>query len=74
MDRWEINDSKTDLPDIVLAAEQNGPQIITMQGQEKAVVLAMSEYIQLKKTKTLSLFFKHSPLAQSEIDLNYDRN
>ena len=74
MNYWEINDPKTNLADIVEATEQNEAQIITLHGQEKAVVLSMSKYIQMKEAKSLSQFFRKSPLAESEIDLNYDRN
>jgi len=73
MDYWKIEDQKTELTDIVMAANQNGPQIITKQGQQTAVVLSMSDYQKLKENAPLSEFFRRSPLAQSEIELDGDR-
>lgn len=72
---WVIEDSETDLAEIIQAAEQNGPQKIIRDNQEIAVILSISDFRKMDTSK-LSLvdFFRHSPLADAEIDLNHDRN
>ena len=75
MNHWAIEDSETELARIIQAAEQNEPQIITVNGRATAVVLPMSYYQKRNMPQgRLSEFFRRAPLAEAEIDLNQDRH
>jgi antitoxin Phd len=74
MDRvWQIQEAKNKLSEVVEKAIESGPQILTRRGEEIAVVLSYSEYLQLRKKQTpLSEFFRQSPLEG--LDLERDRS
>lgn len=58
---------------IKVAAEE--PQIITVHGEETAVLLSMEEYRKLSpKKQSIVEFFQNSPWADVELDLERDRS
>ena len=70
---WQIQEAKNKLSEVVEEALESGPQVLTRRGVEVAVVLAMPEYLRLKKRQTsLSEFFRRSPLGG--VDLERDRS
>lgn len=70
---WQLQDAKNKFSSLVEKARRFGPQIVTKHGEEVVVVLDVSEYKKLIKPKNnLVDFFKKSPLAN--IELNLDRN
>lgn len=72
--KWQLQEAKTHFNEIIDAALTEGPQIITRQGIETAVVLSYTEYRQLVlKRKKLSDFFRESPLFDSGIELQRDK-
>jgi prevent-host-death family protein len=71
---WQLQEAKTHLGEVIDAALTEGPQVITRQGVETAVVLSYSDYRQLVlKDKRLSDFFRELPLFDSGIDLERDK-
>lgn len=65
---WQIQEAKNKLSEVVDEAIEQGPQILTRRGEEVAVVLSVSDYLQLKKKQTsLSEFFQQSPLGDLEL-------
>lgn len=72
---WQLQDAKNRFSALVKAAEQNGPQIITVHGREKAVLLSAEEYQRLKRREgSLLEFFQQSPWAETEIDITRSRD
>lgn len=70
---WQLQEAKNRLSELVEAALQRGPQIITRRGVETAVVLSYADYRELQTAQTpLSTFFRESPLAAIELDLERD--
>lgn len=68
--RWQLQEAKNKLSQVVDHALQVGPQIITLRGKEAAVVLSFEEYKRLTKTDTgLVDFFRGSPLVGEDLDL-----
>jgi prevent-host-death family protein len=67
---WQLQKAKAMLSEVVRSAERE-PQIITVRGEEKAVVLSMEEYKKLNKPEKPSLyeFFQNSPLRGVELEL-----
>ncbi|NLH41918.1 MAG: type II toxin-antitoxin system Phd/YefM family antitoxin [Planctomycetes bacterium] len=70
---WQLQEAKNKLSEVVEAALNDGPQVITRRGADTAVVLSYAEYRRLLLTqKKLSDFFRESPLAGVELDLTRD--
>ena len=69
--RWQLQEAKNKFSQVVEQARRRGPQIITLRGKEAVVVLAVEEYRRLTTPPTgLTEFFRHSPLADAELDLS----
>ncbi|MDR1972041.1 MAG: type II toxin-antitoxin system Phd/YefM family antitoxin [Treponema sp.] len=68
--KWQLQEAKAMLSEVVKSAAKE-PQIITVRGEEKAVVLSMDEYKKLRKPEKPSLyeFFQNSPLRGVELEL-----
>jgi prevent-host-death family protein len=44
MARWQVQDAKTRLSEVIEDAHSKGPQIITRHGAERAVVLSIDDF------------------------------
>lgn len=70
---WQLQEAKNKLSAVVERALSDGPQLITRRGAEVAVLLSWAEYRKLTMgQQKLSEFFRQSPLAGAEIDLERD--
>jgi prevent-host-death family protein len=67
---WQLQEAKAMLSEVVRSAGRE-PQIITVRGEEKAVVLSMDEYKKLKPPEKPTLFelFQSSPWRDVELEL-----
>jgi prevent-host-death family protein len=69
-DRWQLQDAKNRLSELVRKAREEGPQTITVHGTDAAVVVSAEQYAKLARRKgTLVDFFRKSPLVGAELDL-----
>jgi len=67
---WTVADAKAHLSTVLEKARTEGPQTITRNGKETAVVVGIEEWERKTKRKgTLADFLLNSPLRGSEIDL-----
>ncbi len=72
---WQLQKAKNRLSELVKAAEKKGPQVITVHGKERAVVVSAEEYRRLVRRKgSLLEFFQKSPWASAEIDISRSRD
>jgi prevent-host-death family protein len=72
---WQLQDAKNQFSALVKAAEQDGPQIITVHGKEKAVLLSVKAYHRLmQRNESLLDFFQASPWAKVDIDITRSRD
>ncbi len=72
---WQLQTAKNKLSEVVDKALQGEPQVITRYGMPVAVVLSIAEYRRLTTPQgKLSAFFRDSPLAGVELDLNRDKD
>ncbi|MEZ4709361.1 MAG: type II toxin-antitoxin system Phd/YefM family antitoxin [Caldilineaceae bacterium] len=72
---WHLKEAKNQLSNLIDAAIEHGPQIITRRGHEVAVVLSCDEYGKLMVAKSsLSDFFRRSPLTGEDISLERDKS
>ena len=75
MIRWQIQEAKNRLSELVRKARSEGPQVITLHGRDAVVVVAASEYKSLTPRRgSLAQFVRNSPLAGVELDLKRSRD
>jgi prevent-host-death family protein len=72
--RWQLQEAKAMLSALINSAAEE-PQIITVRGEEKAVVLSIEEYRRLApKKQSIVEFFQNSPWADVELKLERDKS
>ncbi len=47
-DYWQLQDAKARFSEVVRRAADRGPQHVTVNGREKAVVISAAEYVRLR--------------------------
>lgn len=45
---WQVQEAKQRLSEVIRAAREEGPQVVTRHGQEVAVVIDIADYRRLK--------------------------
>ncbi|WP_295446739.1 type II toxin-antitoxin system prevent-host-death family antitoxin [uncultured Thiodictyon sp.] len=72
---WQLQERQDRLNQVVEEALRVGPQVITANGEETAVVLSMEEYRRLTPpTDNLADFLMKSPLRGSGIRIERDQD
>lgn len=75
---WQVQTAKARFSEVFRRARSEGPQRITRQGKEGVVMLAEEQYEQLvgraHQPKNLVQFFRQSPLAGVDLDLERQRD
>ena len=76
MTRWQLQEAKNRLSELVRKARAEGPQMITMRGDDTVVVLAAEDFRKLagQSKGDLVEFIANSPLKGIELDLTRDRS
>ena len=70
MRRWQLQEAKARLSEVVRAAEEGGPQEITLRGEGVAVVLGRTRYDRLSSRRgSLAEFVRRSPLGGVALDV-----
>jgi antitoxin Phd len=73
LQRWQLQVAKAQFSEVFRRAREQAPQVVTKQGKEAVVILALEDFERLtkrtKQPKSLSKFFAESPLAKVSIDL-----
>jgi prevent-host-death family protein len=65
-----LDEAKTNLGNLIRDAREQGPQVISVQGEQEAVVLSIEEYRRLREPRRSMLrFLQESPLADPDLDL-----
>jgi antitoxin Phd len=72
---WQLQEAKNKFSEVVEGALSQGPQLVTKRGVEAVIVLSCKDYRKLLVSqKTLSEFFRQSPLAGADLDLQRNRD
>ena len=72
--KWQLQEAKNRLSEVVRKARSEGPQVITLYGEDAAVVVSAKDYKKIARPKgTLVEFFRSSPLAGVALDLRRSR-
>jgi antitoxin Phd len=75
MIKWQLQDAKNRLSELVRKAREEGPQVITLHGRDAVVVVSANDYGKLSRPRgSLVDFFRKSPLAGTELDLIRSRD
>jgi prevent-host-death family protein len=76
MTKWQLQEAKNRLSEVVRKASDEGPQVITLRGDDAVVVVAAAEYARLTRRPSGSLvdFFRKSPLSTVALDLTRSRD
>jgi prevent-host-death family protein len=76
MTRWQLQEAKNRLSEVVRKASDEGPQIITLRGDDAVVVVAADEYARIagKPKDALVDFLRKSPLGAVALDLERSRD
>ena len=70
-DRWQLQEAKNRLSEVVRKTREDGPQIITVHGTDAVVMVCADQYRKLSRRKrTLVEFFRRSPMVGIELDLD----
>jgi antitoxin Phd len=71
--RWQLQTAKAQFSEVFRRAREQAPQVVTRQGKEAVVIVAMEEFTRLTnraaKPQSLAKFFADSPLVGSGIEL-----
>ena len=73
--KWQLQEAKNQLSEVVRKARSEGPQVITLHGTDAAVVVSAQDYGRLARPRgKLVDFFRKSPLAGIELSLKRDKD
>ena len=76
MTKWQLQETKNRLSEVVRKATEEGPQVITLRGDDAAVVVAAEVFRKLARRPKGGLvdFFRKSPLRGVVLDLARSRD
>ena len=75
MIKWQLQEAKNRLSELVRKAREEGPQVITLRGRDAVVVVSANEYGKLSRPRgSLVDFFRKSPLAGLALNLTRSRD
>jgi prevent-host-death family protein len=76
--RWQLQTAKARFSEVFRQARSEGPQLITRQGKDGVVMLPVEQFERLIERAgqpgSLVEFFRQSPLAGLELDLDRDKD
>jgi prevent-host-death family protein len=73
--RWQLQEAKNRLSQVVEEARHQGPQTITLRGKPAAVVLSFEEYTRLIQPQSpLVEFLLQSPLCGLDLPIERSRD
>jgi antitoxin Phd len=73
--KWQLQEAKNRLSEVVRKAQREGPQVITLHGADAAVVVSAQEFVKLSRRRgKLVDFFRKAPLVGVDLDLTRSRD
>jgi len=70
MTRWQLQDAKARLSEVIKSAKTEGPQEVTVRGQPSAVILSIEAYEMMKKQRpSFVSLMRSSPLVGEDIHI-----
>ena len=66
MIRWQLQDAKNRLSELVRKAREEGPQVITLHGRDAVVVMSANEFGKLSRPRgSLAMPCSSSPMVST---------
>lgn len=73
--RWQLQEAKNRLSEVVRKARSEGPQVITLHGSAAAVVVSAQDFGRMSRPKgKLVDFFRSSPLVGVKLNLTRSKD
>lgn len=73
MQTWQLQQAKAQLSELIRKCAKEGPQSLSVRGEEKAILLSKADFDKLTKTKPDFVdFMRKSPLVGVALDLKRD--
>jgi prevent-host-death family protein len=74
--KWQLQEAKNRLSEVVRKAREEGPQTITLHGDDAVVVVDVQEYYKLAQKPRGSLveFFRRCPLNGVKLNVSRSRD
>ncbi len=73
--KWQLQEAKNRLSEVVRRARSEGPQVITLHGSDTAVVVSVRDFGRLSRRRgRLVDFFRKSPLVGVDLKLARSRD
>lgn len=74
MRRWQLQEAKARLSEVIKSTRQEGPQEISVRGEPAVVVISKSEYERLSRPRpTFVELLRSSPLVGVDLRIERDR-
>jgi prevent-host-death family protein len=74
MAKWQLQEAKNRLSELIYKVETDGPQVITRHGVEVVAVISIAEHKRKSNQgQRLGDFFMASPMRGSGIEIDRDR-
>lgn len=68
--KWQLQEAKNRLSEVVRKAQREGPQVITLHGADAAVVVSAKDFGRISRPRgKLVDFFRKSPLVGVKLNL-----
>jgi prevent-host-death family protein len=68
--KWQLQEAKNRLSEVVRKAQSEGPQVITLHGSDAAVVVSAKDFGRISRPRgKLVDFFRKSPLVGAKLNL-----
>jgi prevent-host-death family protein len=77
MSTWQLQEAKAHFSEVARKAETEGPQNVTIRGEEKIIIISKKDYDRLtKKKKKLSFIemMRQSPAVGIELNIERDKS
>ena len=77
MSQWQLQEAKARFSELVRAAQERGPQTVTVRGETAVVVVSQRQYRSLRARAAkprLTELMRSSPLVGLDIDIERDRS
>ena len=73
--KWQLQEAKNRLSEVVRKARSEGPQVITLHGSDAAVVVSAQDFGRMSRPKgKLVNFFRSSPLVGVKLTLTRSKD
>jgi antitoxin Phd len=74
MRRWQLQEAKARLSEVVKSSQRDGPQEISVRGEPVVVVISSAKYDRLRRPRPSFVeFLRRSPMAGLELEIDRDR-